>query len=180
MQIQVHGTPTALEGKTRHIGSEAPAVRVMKCGNEELIIGMMAPKPQLIMSLPSLKTEVCSLGAKRLDEILKRYDGVVGTLISTDDIEVLERFEKEAQIKHMRLVHDHEGVFGKKYGIKIHEGKLKGRLARALFLINEEGVIVYQEIVNEVTDSFNEAGIIDAVKTCLAPKKGHHHESWMG
>jgi len=60
MQITVHGTPTQLSGKELSVGKEAPAARITKLDKTQNVIGMIAPTIQLIIVIPSLKTEVCS------------------------------------------------------------------------------------------------------------------------
>ena len=73
MQITVHGTPTPLLGKEIKIGSEAPAARITKLDGTQNVIGMIAPTTQLLIAIPSLKTEVCSLGAKKFNDMVKKY-----------------------------------------------------------------------------------------------------------
>lgn len=48
----------------------------------------------------------------------------------------------------MRMLND-AAAFGKDYGIFLPE---LGQLARAMFVIDNEGNVVYKEIVNEVTN----------------------------
>ena len=38
-----------------------------------------------------------------------------------------------------------------KYGLEITEGPLRGLLARAVVVVNEQGTIVYEELVDEIT-----------------------------
>ena len=68
----------------------------------------------------------------------------------------------------------------KKYGLLISEGKLKERLARAVFVIDRDGRIVYKEVVPEIVDEVDYDACIEAVRNTLnIRKKGHTHESWM-
>lgn len=63
----------------------------------------------------------------------------------------------------------------------ISEGKLKDRLARAVFVIDQEGIISYREVVGEITDEVDYDKCIEAVdKAANVKKKGHEHENWMG
>ena len=68
MNITVHGETTLLEGKEMTIWREAPAARVTALDGSQNVIGMIAPTAQLLIAIPSLKTEVCSLGAKKFKD----------------------------------------------------------------------------------------------------------------
>ena len=73
MKITVHGMQTELIGKELLVGKEAPAARITKLDGTQNVIGMIAPNTQLIIAMPSLKTEVCSLGAKKFNELVKQF-----------------------------------------------------------------------------------------------------------
>ena len=55
--------------------------------------------------------------------------------------------------------------FGKAYGVLMLDNKLKGLLARAVFVVDRNGIIEYKEIVPEVTDEPNYEAVLEAVKS---------------
>ncbi len=182
MNITVRREPTPLVGKEQRIGAEAPAVRVVDTNGQEIIVGMIADKPQIFIVVPSLKTEVCSMGAKRFNELLAEYkDKAIAYIVSTDDIEVTSSFESANCITNAKLITDKKLEFGAKYGVQIGEGILKDKLARAIFVVDKEGIIKYIEIVGEIVDESNYERAMEALAiVCKPPKKGaHHHENWM-
>lgn len=181
MQITVHGTPTPLEGKEMSIWREAPAARVTQIDGNQNVIGMIAPTAQLLIAIPSLKTEVCSLGAKKFNDLIKQFKKLKTVMITTDDAEFVHDFVTREGIDCADVVIDTSRDFAKKYGVLISEGKLKDRLARAVFVIDQEGLISYKEIVAEITDEVDYDKCIAAVdKAANFKKKGHEHENWMG
>ena len=180
MQITVHGTPTNLKGKNVAVGAEAPAARVIKLDGSQNVIGMIAPKAQLLIAIPSLKTEVCSLGAKKFNDLVAKYPKLQTIMITTDEREFVAGYAKEEAIQNAELVVDEQRHFGKKYGLLIEEGKLKERLARAVFLVDTEGVVVYKELVGEIVDEVDYEKCIAAIEELFSQKKkGHTHENWM-
>lgn len=180
MNITVHGTLTALEGKEVNIGREAPSARITKLDGSKNVIGMIAPNTQLIISIPSLKTEVCSLGAKKFNELVKQFKKLDTIMVTTDDIEFVKEYVKSENINSAELVIDTDLNFAKKYGLLIKEGKLKNRLARAVYLIDREGLIAYKELVGEIVDEVDYDACMEAVHKILnEEKKGHTHENWM-
>ena len=180
MQISVHNTPTNLLGRELSIGKEAPAIRVTKLDGTQNVIGMIASQIQLLISLPSIKTDGCSLGAKKFDEAIKSFPKLITTIVTTDKKDEIEDFVKSQNIENLEIVIDSDKKFGKKYGVLIEDGKLKDRLARAVFVVDKEGIVIYKEIVSEVTNEIDYDACLSAIETKIKEKKkGHTHENWM-
>lgn len=181
MHITVHGTETPLLGKEVKVGGEAPAARITKLDGTQNVIGMIAPKVQLLIAIPSLKTEVCSLGAKKFNDMVKEMKKLTTIMVTTDDIEFVKEYAEKEKIDGAELVIDTNRNFAKKYGLLISEGKLKDRLARAVYVIDREGLIAYKEVVPEIVDEADYDRCIAVVEKLLSEKKtGHTHEEWMG
>jgi thioredoxin-dependent peroxiredoxin len=180
MQITVHGTPTELLGKNVAIGGEAPAARITKLDGSQNVIGMIAPNTQLIIAIPSLKTEVCSLGAKKFNELVKEFKKLDTIMVTTDDLDFVKDYVHTESIDSAEIVIDKDRNFAKKFGLLISEGKLKDRLARAVFIIDREGLVAYKELVGEIVDEVDYDACISAINTIVSEKKkGHTHENWM-
>ncbi|MDX1295516.1 MAG: redoxin family protein [Sulfurimonadaceae bacterium] len=180
MQITVHGSPTALSGKEVKVGGEAPAARVTKLDGTKNVIGMIAPTAQLLIAIPSLKTEVCSLGAKKFNDLIKKFNKLTTVMVTTDDIDFVKDYADRECIDSAEIVIDTDRNFAKKYGLLITEGKLKDRLARAVYVIDREGQVAYKELVPEIVDEVDYDKCIEAVdKIVSEKKKGHTHEEWM-
>lgn len=180
MQITVHGQVVTLLGKEKKAGAEAPAAKIYSTQGEQNVIGMIAPENQLLIAIPSLKTEVCSLGAKKFNDLIKDFKKLKTIMVTTDDVEFVTDFIQRENIENAEVVIDKDRHFAKKYGLLISEGKLKDRLARAVFLIDREGMITYSEVVPEIVEEVNYDACIQAVDTLVNEKKtGHTHENWM-
>jgi thioredoxin-dependent peroxiredoxin len=162
--ITVHGTQTPLLGKEVNVGGEAPAARITKLDGTTNVI----------------KTEVCSLGAKKFNDLIKQFKKLTTVMITTDDMEFVKAYSERESIDAAELVVDSDRNFAKKYGVLIDGGKLDKRLARAVYVINREGVVTYKEIVPEIVDEVNYDACIAAVdEAANEVKKGHTHEDWM-
>jgi len=183
MQITVHGTPIELIGKDLKVGKEAPSARITKLDGTQNVIGMIAPYSQLLVVVPSLKTEVCSLGAKKFSNLIKDIKKLNTIIVTTDDADSIQKFLQEEAIDNLEVVMVTTRQFANKFGLLIPEGKLKERLARAVFVIDREGLIAHKEIVAEVTDEINYEACIEAIEKIEKERKtghGHSHENWMG
>lgn len=116
MYITVHGTQTLLEGKEITISKEAPAARITRLDGSQNVIGMIAPSAQLLIAIPSLKTEVCSLGAKKFNDLIKQFKKLKTIMVTTDDLEFVKDFVEREGINDAEVVIDSNRDFAKKYG----------------------------------------------------------------
>ena len=171
MEVKYKGETYTLGKKVRKVGGEAPACRVQMLNAETKIIGMMAPKTQIILSLPNIKDF-----NNGLFDILKAYKEKTIVYIMTSS--------KEEDIQKVNtMFHLHDGFisteysdFAPKFGVSMND-KL---LAKALFIIDKEGVFKYAEVPSNVEARYDLQNFEMALdETINFKQKGHVHENWM-
>ncbi len=164
MEIIVNDRKVLLQKKERFIGGEAPAVLVKMLDGESKVIGMMADKVQVMITLP-----FSNRLSEKLVTILKKYEEkALIYLISSEHLE--NSFNKETS-----SIDFYE--FSLKFGVNVD----KTLCAKSIFIINKDGEFVYKEIVPNLVDEFELANFDDALdKAIKFRKKGHVHENWMG
>ena len=149
--------------KQRLVDSEAPAVRVKMLNGEEKIIGMMAEKVQVMITLPfgdSLSDAVADIIKKHQDKALI-YTISPNTLLNVID-------EAQSSIDFYN--------FTFKYGVNIDESLCH----KALFIVNKDGEILYREVLDDAKDDFDIDSLDKALDEAIKfKKKGHTHEEWM-
>ncbi len=160
----VKGVSKILQKNERKIGSEAPAISLLMLDGQSKIIGMMATKVQVMITLPFHN----SLSDALLNIIQKYQDQVFIYLISVQALD--QEFDgSNASIDFEELA--------KKFGVYVDETLC----AKAIFIINKDGQFVYKEITRDVEDAFDlemfETKLHEAIHF---KKKGHVHENWMG
>jgi len=128
----------------------------------EKTIGGATGKTQVIITVPSLDTPVCEAETKKFNDILAGLDVDV-TVVSMDLPFAEKRFCESFNIGNITVASDFRYRDMEKYGVLIAEGALKGILARAVFVVNGEGKVVYKQIVPEITEEPN----YDDVLACL-------------
>ncbi len=154
--------PTKPIQKQKFVGMEAPAVRLKNTEGSEMVIGMMAPKVQVMVTIPSAK----ELSTKLLDTMLKYDEKASVYLICPEPISCpLGAVSATTECEKFSL----------KYGVYRDES-----CVGSVFIVNKDGEIVYRDLA--VLDG--EALDIDAFDTALDEaikfkKKGHTHEDWM-
>lgn len=162
MSITLNGQPVTLLKKVREVGSEAPSARVKMVNNETKVIGMMADKVQVIITLPS----AVHCNSELIKLISRHSDKSLLYIFSPEIIKTVEPANSSTDFIKI----------AQKFGVFID----KTLCAPAVFVINKDGEIVYKEIAATVEELFDIAKLETALEEAIAFKKrGHTHENWM-
>jgi thiol peroxidase len=161
--ITFGGNPLTLVGNEVKVGDVAPDFTVFGNDLSEVRFSSYRGKICVISSVPSLDTPVCDIQTKRFNREAGALGPDVNILTISMDLPFAQaRWCGAAGVKHVRTLSDHrDASFGQAFGLLIKELRL---LARAVYVVDREGIVRYAEIVKEVTDEPNYAAAIDAVK----------------
>ena len=159
------GTKVNLEGKELKVGDKAPTVVAVGTDLSDVEIGGAKDSIQLIVTVPSLDTDTCAAETRRFNQEVNDLDICETTVVSMDLPFASQRFCTTEGIANLTVVSDYINKdVSKAYGILMADNKLKGLSARAVFIIDRNGEIVYKEIVSEVTDEPNYIAALEAIK----------------
>ena len=149
--VTFEGEKHTLKGNFPSIGKKAPVAYVTKTDFTLKKIGGKAGKVQVILTVPSIETPVCSAESRRFDKEMENFENIDMTVVSMDLPFADDRFCQKEGIKNITISSDFaRREVGENYGVVITEGTLEGLLARAVFIIDKRGRILYQEIVPEI------------------------------
>ncbi|MFN3396045.1 MAG: thiol peroxidase [Thermodesulfovibrionales bacterium] len=164
--ITLNGNPLTLVETEVRVGDKAPDFTVLDADLKEVRLGDFKGKIKLISVTPSLDTPVCDMQARRFnEEAAKLPEDVALINISMDLPFAISRFCTTAGIDRVRAYSDHrDASFGNAYGVLIKELRL---LARSIFVIDEEDIIRYIEIVPEIRNHPNYDEALEAVKKSM-------------
>ncbi|QOY55268.1 thiol peroxidase [Candidatus Sulfurimonas marisnigri] len=164
-KIKHLGATVNLTGTTINVGDKAPSVIAIGTDLNDVEIGGAKDKIQLIITVPSLDTDTCATETRRFNEDLNNLDICETTVVSMDLPFASERFCSTEGIANLTVVSDYiNRDVSRAYGVLMEDGKIKGLSARAIFVIDRSGSVVYKEIVEEVTDEPNYEAALDAIK----------------
>ena len=159
------GSEVNLSGNELKVGDLAPIILAVGTDLSELEVGGAKEQVQLIVSVPSLDTATCAAETRRFNVEVGALDICTTTVISMDLPFASSKFCSTEGIDNLTVVSDYvEKDFGKAYGVLMADNKLKGLLARTIFVVNRNGEIVYKEIVSEVTEEPNYEAVLEAIK----------------
>jgi len=166
MQVTTfQGTPIKLSGNELNIGDKAPTVIATGTDLSDVEIGGAKDRIQLIITVPSLDTDTCAAETRRFNVDVNNLDICETTVVSMDLPFAAERFCSTEGIENLTVASDYiDKAVSKAFGVLMADNKLIGLSARSVFVIDRSGVIVYKEIVPEVTDEPNYSAALEAIK----------------
>lgn len=143
-----HETALVGDGQLR-VGEKFPEVVLTNLKMEAWTIGN-AGQVRVIDVIPSIDTPVCEQQTHILSENKQLHPGVERVTISADLPYAQRRFMEEAKLNNVNFYSDYrEGQFAKVSGLQI---KRNGLLARAVIVLDQQGVIRHLQIVPEITN----------------------------
>jgi thiol peroxidase len=149
--ITMKGSPLTLVGNEVKVGEPAPDFEVLDNNLKPVKLSSFHSKICIISSVPSLDTSVCDMETRRFNEEAgKLGSDVVVLTISMDLPFAQKRWCGAAGVKNVQTLSDYrDASFGRAYGVLIKELRL---LARAVFVLDRDGIIRYMQIVDELTN----------------------------
>lgn len=159
------GSEVKLAGNEVNVGDKAPKATAIATDLSDVEIGGAKDKIQLIITVPSLDTDTCAAETRRFNEDVNNLDICETTVISMDLPFASQRFCTTSGIENLTVVSDYiDKEVSKAYGVLMADNKLKGLSARAVFVVDRSGEVVYKEIVEEVTAEPNYEAALEAIK----------------
>ena len=162
--VKFKGTPVALCGELPAVGEDAPKFGGVKGDLTTVHLPDFHGKKVVLNIFPSLDTPVCAASVRKFNQMAASMPDTVVLCVSRDLPFAQSRFcstegiENVIPISVFRCRH-----FDERYGLTMTEGPLKGLLARAVMVLDEEGRIIYRELVPEITDEPDYAAALDAL-----------------
>ena len=164
--VTFKGNPLTLVGDEVKVGSPAPDFDLTSYGAggmQHITKADLLGKPAFISVVPSLDTPVCQVQTKTFNQRLAALgDKVNAVTVSLDLPFAMNRFCGAEEIKAMRCGSDYmDRAFGRDWGLLIDELKI---LARAVFVLDKDGVVRHAEVVKEVASEPNYDAAITALE----------------
>ncbi len=164
--ITMKGNPLTLVGKQPKVGEHAPDFEVLDNDLSPVRLSSFRGKVCVIASVPSLDTPICDMETRRFNEEAGILGPDVAILTISMDLPFAQkRWCGAAGVDKVTTLSDHlSASFGEAYGVLIKELRL---LARAVFVVDGDGVVQYVQIVKEVTDEPDYEDVLGALKKLL-------------
>ncbi len=163
--ITFKGNPLTLVGNSVEVGDAAPAFQVAGNDLSPVTLSDYKGKVVLLTTVPSLDTPVCDTETRKFNEAAGSLGGAAVLTVSMDLPFAQARWCGAAGVENVTTASDYrDASLGKAYGVLIQELHL---LARAVFVIDKDGVVQYKQIVEEVTNEPDYDAALAAAKKLL-------------
>jgi thiol peroxidase len=164
--ITMRGKPLTLVGQELKEGDPAPDFEVLDNGLSPVKLASFKGKVCVISSVPSLDTSVCDTETRRFNQEAGKLSADVQILTISMDLPFAQkRWCGAAGVDKVVTLSDHRNAsYGTTYGVLIKDLRL---LARAVFVLDREGIIRYIQIVKETTEEPDYEAVLDAVNNLV-------------
>ena len=163
--ITIGGNTVHLSGCLPEVGQQAPSFSAVKGDLSIARLSDFAGKRIVLNIFPSLDTPVCAASVRRFNKEASQLENTVVLCLSKDLPFAQSRFcTTEGLSGVLPLSTFNDSSFEESYGLLITEGGLKGLYARTVIVINEEGNIIYEELVSELKTEPNYEAALNALR----------------
>ncbi len=149
--VTFSGKPLNLNQGTIQLGQTVPTVDLVNADLNNMRVGGISNKSQVIATVISLDTPVCQAEIKRLDRLARKLPHIQFTVVANVSPFQLANFVRHHNVNHLNLVSNFRTPqFDMIYGTRIVDSKLANLNTRAIFVLDSEGRLVYQQFANEL------------------------------
>jgi len=161
--VTMAGKPLTLVGEKVVVGKPAPDFAVTNNDLQPVRFSSYRGKKCIISSVPSLDTPVCDVETRKFNEEAANLGPDVALLTISMDLPFAQkRWCAAAGIDRIETLSDHrDASFGVAYGVLVKELRL---LARAVFLVDGDGILRYQQLVKEISNEPDYDAVFRALK----------------
>ena len=154
--ITIGGNMVHLAGELPAVGQAAPLFEAVKGDLTTANLADYKGKRIVLNIFPSLDTKVCAASVRKFNQEAAQLSNTVVLCISKDLPFAQSRFcTTEGLNDVIALSTFNNKSFDEGYGLLMADGKLKGLYARTVLVLDENGTIVYEELVPELTTEPN-------------------------
>ncbi len=152
-QVTLKGNPVETIGNLPAVGEAAPDFSLVDKELQDISLKTYAGKKVVLNIFPSVDTPTCAMSVRRFNAEIAKRDNAVAICASMDLPFAHARFcGAEGLEKVVSASAFRNSEFGDKYGVRITDGPLKGLFARAVVVVDENGKVIYNQLVSEIAD----------------------------
>ncbi len=151
-------------GELPAIGSSAADFILTGTNMKDVSFKDFAGKNVVLNIFPSVDTSTCSTSVREFNKRVASVDNTVVLCISKDLPFAQKRFCGAEGIDRAITLSDFRGRgFGKTYGVELMDGAFAGLFARAVVVINANGIVKYTELVPQIGQEPNYEAALKAI-----------------
>lgn len=162
--VTLRGNPVTTIGELPTLGSKVPTFTLTKADLSEMTNADLLGSRTILNIFPSIDTPTCATSTRRFNELASSLDNTTVICVSADLPFAQRRFCGAEGLKNVQTGSSFRSDFGKVFGVTLTDGVMKGVLARSVVVLDEQGTVMYTELVGEITNEPNYEAAINALK----------------
>ena len=151
-QVTLRGNPLNTNGDLPAVGSDAPSFSLVGSDLSDVTSDSLAGKKVVLNIFPSVDTGVCAQSVRTFNEKAAGLENTVVVNASADLPFALKRFCAAEGIENAIAASAFRSSFGEDFGVTLQGSPLEGLLARSVVVADENGKVIYTQLVEEITD----------------------------
>jgi thiol peroxidase len=150
------GTDVHTNGELPAVGSQAPDFVLVNGSLQEIHLSDFKGKKVLLNIFPSLDTATCATSVRKFNKWVSEKENTVVICISKDLPFAQGRFCGAEGLENVITASDFRyNSFATDYGVLLTDGVLQGLMSRSVVAVDENGKVLYNELVSEITNEPN-------------------------
>ena len=149
MDVLLEGEVTALVGEPLKVGETLPHFKLEDQNGEKVKTADLIGQLMLISVVPDLNTGTCTLQTRHFNQTVDQFEGIQFLTVSTNTVAEQRDWCAAEGVKNLRMLSDEQESFG--YATKLYIPS-QGFDARAVYIVDADGVVRYAQIVPEVSE----------------------------
>ncbi len=151
--VTFKGTAVQSNGSLPEVGSQAPEFKLVGASLNEISLADYKGKKVLLNIFPSIDTGVCAASVRNFNKWASSQENVVVICVSKDLPFAQSRFCGAEGLENVITASDFRyNNFATDYGVLMTDGPLAGLMARSVVAIDENGKVVYNQLVPEIVE----------------------------
>ncbi len=154
--ITLGGNPVQTSGELPKTGTQLADFKLVKNDLSVATLTDFSGKRIVLNIFPSIDTGTCAASVRKFNQTAAHLKNTIVLCISRDLPFAQKRFCGAEGIENVITLSDFkDGSFGKANGLEITDGVLAGLHSRAVIVLDEKGIILHTEQVQEIADEPN-------------------------
>ncbi len=154
--VKFKGNDVQSIGQLPKVGSQAPEFTLVGSGLQDIHLSDYKGKRVLLNIFPSLDTGTCATSVRKFNKWVSEKDNVIVICISKDLPFAQSRFCGAEGLENVVTASDfRNNTFATDYGVLLTDGPLKGLMTRSVVALDENGKVLYTELVSEIVNEPN-------------------------
>lgn len=150
--VTFKGNEVKTSGQLPAVGTQAPDFKLVGSGLNEISLADFKGKRVVLNIFPSIDTGVCATSVRKFNQWASNQDNTVVICVSKDLPFASGRFCGAEGLEKVITGSDFRyNNFATDYGVLMTDGPLAGLMARSVVALDENGKVIYKQLVPEIT-----------------------------